>query len=238
VSIVGTNLFPVTDDWSHSIVNGTLPISLDGVSVSMGRKPAYVYHISPGQINVLAPDISSGPGSVTVTTATVTSAALTATVSQYGPAFFLWPASQVVATHLDYSYAVQAVTFSGLTTVPAKPGEAIVLWATGFGLTSPAAPDGVVVSSTPTYGTLSGACHTRQWNPAHPGNDRGSLITRGYTAECSIGGITAHKDSYARWEVVAGAARDPLRAFFKLVGHSSATFWRGLGSSPIPEAEK
>jgi len=120
VSIVGTNLFPVTDDWSHSIVNGTLPISLDGVSVSMGRKPAYVYHISPGQINVLAPDISSGPGSVTVTTATVTSAALTATVSQYGPAFFLWPGSQVVATHLDYSYAVQAVTFSGFRPSPVK----------------------------------------------------------------------------------------------------------------------
>ena len=136
-------------------MNGTLPISLDGVSVSMGRKPAYVYHISPGQINVLAPDISSGPGSVTVTTATVTSAALTATVSQYGPAFFLWPASQVVATHLDYSYAVQAGTFSGVTTVPTRPGEAIVLWATGFGPTSPAAPDGVVVPSTPTYNTLA-----------------------------------------------------------------------------------
>jgi uncharacterized protein (TIGR03437 family) len=155
VSIVGTNLSLGTDDWSHSIVNGTLPISLDGVSVSMGGKPAYIYYISPGQINVLAPDISPGPVSVTVTTANSTSAAFSATVSQYGPAFFLWPASQVVATHLDYSYAVQAGTFSGLTTVPAKPGEVIVLWATGFGPTSPAAPDGVVVPGTTTYNTLA-----------------------------------------------------------------------------------
>ncbi len=122
VSIVGTNLSLATDDWSHSVVNGTLPISLDGVSVSMGGKPAYIYYISPGQLNVLAPDTSPGPLSVTVTTPTATSAAFTATVSQYGPAFFLWPASQVVATHLDYSYAVQAGTFSGLTNRSGQAG--------------------------------------------------------------------------------------------------------------------
>jgi uncharacterized protein (TIGR03437 family) len=87
-------------------------------------------------------------------TPTATSGAFTATVSQCGPAFFLWPASQVVATHLDYSYAVQAGTFTGLTTVPAKPGETIVLWSTGFGPTTPAAPDGVVVPSTSIYDTL------------------------------------------------------------------------------------
>jgi len=51
--------------------------------------------------------------------------------------FFLWPGSRVVATHLDYSYPIQVGTFAGVTTVPAKPGEVIVLWATGFGPTSP-----------------------------------------------------------------------------------------------------
>ena len=91
----------------------------------MGGKSAYIYYISPGQINVLAPDISPGPVSVTVMTPSGPSAALTVTVSQYGPAFFLWPESQVVATHLDYSYAAQAGTFAGSTTVPAKPGETI-----------------------------------------------------------------------------------------------------------------
>ncbi len=155
VSIAGTNLSPVTGDWSNSIVNGALPTSIDGVSVSMGGKPAYIYYISPGQINVLAPDISPGPVSVTVTSTPVTSAPFTAMVSQYGPAFFLWPASQVVATHLDYSYAAQAGTFSGLATVPAKPGETIVLWATGFGPTSLAPPDGFVVPSTTAYYTLA-----------------------------------------------------------------------------------
>jgi uncharacterized protein (TIGR03437 family) len=153
VSILGTNLSPVTDNWSNSIVNGALPTSLDGVSVSMGGKPAYMYYITPGQLNVLTPEIGPGPVSVTVTTPSGASAAVTATVSLYGPAFFLWPSSQVVATHQDYSYAAQAGTFTGLTTVPAKPGEVIVLWATGFGPTTPPAPDGPVVPSTQSYAT-------------------------------------------------------------------------------------
>ena len=45
-----------------------LPTTLDGVSVTMGGKPAYVYFISSGQLNVLAPDLGSGPVPVTVTT--------------------------------------------------------------------------------------------------------------------------------------------------------------------------
>ena len=155
VTILGTNLAPKTDDWSNSVVNGKLPTSLDGVSVTMGGKPAYVYFISPGQINVLAPDVAPGPTSVTVTTAGGTSAALTTTASQYGPAFFLWPGNQPVATRQDFSFAVKAGTFSGATTTPAKPGDVIILWATGFGPTIPAAPAGVAVPGDQTYSTAS-----------------------------------------------------------------------------------
>src|ERR1019366_2973172 len=155
VTILGTNLAPKTDDWSNSVVNGKLPTSLDGVSVTMGGKPAYVYFISPGQINVLAPDVAPGPTSVTVTTAGGTSAALPTTASQYGPAFFPWPGNQPVATRQDFSFAVKAGTFSGATTTPAKPGDVIILWATGFGPTIPAAPAGVAVPGDQTYSTAS-----------------------------------------------------------------------------------
>ena len=155
VTILGTNLAPKTDDWSNSVVNGKLPTLLDGVSVTMGGKPAYVYFISPGQINVLAPDVAPGPVSVTVTTASGTSAIFTATASQYGPAFFLWPGSQPVATRQDYSYAAKAGTFSGAATTPAKPGEVLILWATGLGPTIPAAPGGVAIPSDQTYSTAS-----------------------------------------------------------------------------------
>jgi uncharacterized protein (TIGR03437 family) len=56
-----------------------------------------------------------------------------------------------VATHSDYSLAVANGTFPGATTIPAKPGEFIILWGTGFGPTNPPAPAGVVVPSGQVY---------------------------------------------------------------------------------------
>jgi uncharacterized protein (TIGR03437 family) len=155
VTIQGTGLAPKTDDWSNSIVNGALPTSLDGVSVSMGGKPAYIYFVSPGQVNVLVPDVPPGPVTVIVTTAGGTSAPVTATASAYGPSFFVWPGNQAVATRTDYSYAVKAGTFAGTTTVAAKPGDVIILWATGFGPTNPVAPLGVATPGSGTYPTAS-----------------------------------------------------------------------------------
>ena len=155
VTIQGTGLAPKTDDWSNAIVNGALPTSLDGVSVSIGGKPAYVYYISPGQINVLAPDVPPGPVTVTVTTAAGTSAAFSTTASAYGPAFFVWPGNQAVATRTDYTFAVKPGTFAGATTVAAKPGDVIILWATGFGPTNPVAPPGMATPGSGTYPTAS-----------------------------------------------------------------------------------
>jgi uncharacterized protein (TIGR03437 family) len=155
VTIQGTGLAPQTDDWSHAIVNGALPTSLDGVSVSIGGKPAYVYFISPGQLNVLAPDVSTGPVSVTVTTAIGTSAAFATTANAYGPSFFTWPGNQVVATRQDYSFAAKSETFSGAITVAAKPGDVLVLWGTGFGPTQPAAPLGASVPASGGYSTAT-----------------------------------------------------------------------------------
>jgi uncharacterized protein (TIGR03437 family) len=155
VTIEGTNLAAQTDDWSNSIVNGALPTMLDGVSVSMGGQAAYVYYISPGQLNVLAPNVPAGPVTITVTAPGGTSTSFQTTADAYGPAFFLWPGNQVVATRTDYSYAVKAGTFAGATTVAAKPGDVIILWATGFGPTTPAAPPGVAVPSTTGYPTAT-----------------------------------------------------------------------------------
>ena len=155
VTIQGTGLAPKTDDWTNSIVNGALPTSVDGVSVTMGGKPAYVYFLSSGQLNVLAPDLPAGPINVTVTTPVGTSANFAATASVYDPAFFLWPGNQVVATRTDFSFAVKPGTFAGATTVAAKPGDVVILWATGFGPTTPAAPSGVGVPSDQTYETAT-----------------------------------------------------------------------------------
>jgi uncharacterized protein (TIGR03437 family) len=70
-----------------------------------------------------------------------------------------------VATRLDYSLAAKADTFAGLTTVPAKPGDVILLWGTGFGPTSPAAPVGVTTPSDQTYSTTIAAVVTVNSTP-------------------------------------------------------------------------
>lgn len=152
-TIQGANLAPLTDTWANSIVNGNLPTSLDGVTVTIGGKPAYLYYVSANQINLLAPDLAAGPTQVTVRTAAGTSSTFTVNASQYGPAFFTWPNSQAVATRQDFSLAARDGTFAGASTIAAHPGDVIILWGTGFGPTSPAAPSGVVVPGDRTYAT-------------------------------------------------------------------------------------
>jgi len=152
-TILGTNLATVTDTWAHAIVDGKLPTKLDDVSVSVSGQPAYVYFISPGQINFIAPNVGPGPQQVIVTNSVGSSTAFAATSSAFGPAFFLWPESQAVATRQDFSLAAKAGTFAGVNTVAAKPGDVIILWGTGFGPTTPAAPVGEETPSDKTYST-------------------------------------------------------------------------------------
>jgi uncharacterized protein (TIGR03437 family) len=153
LTIKGSNLSPVASDtWDKSIVNGNLPTSLDGVSVSVAGKPAFVYFISPGQINVQAPDVGTGPVPVAVTTPSGTSVAVTANVVAQAPAFFLWPGSQAVATrNSDASLAVKNGTFAGATTAAAKPGDVLILWGTGFGPTTPPVAAGIQVPADKIY---------------------------------------------------------------------------------------
>jgi len=152
-TILGSSLASVTDSWNNSITNGKLPTTLDGVKVTIGGQPAYLAYISPGQINFVAPEAAAGQHQVVVTNSAGSSAAFSVTVATYAPAFFLWPGSQAVATHQNYTLAAASGTFAGAVTVPAKPGEVIILWGTGFGPTTPAASPGVETPSSSTYAT-------------------------------------------------------------------------------------
>jgi uncharacterized protein (TIGR03437 family) len=166
ITITGSNLASTTDTWANAIVNGKLPTTLDNVSVSVGGQQAYIYYISPTQINAIAPSIGTGSMPVTVTSGSATSSAASASSLTLQPAFFLWNGKYAVATHTDGSLAAANGTFSGVTTVPAKPGEYVVLWGTGFGPTSPAAPSGVVTPTDQTYSTASAVSVTIGGAPA------------------------------------------------------------------------
>ena len=143
VALFGTNLAPAGDSrlWNTSteIVNGKLPTSLDGTSVTVNGKAAVVEYISPTQVNIQPPDDTAvGPVPVVVTTSGGTSAAFTATLAQFAPGLFPGSAAPyIVAQHgADNSYITQSA--------PAKAGEVIVLWGTGFGPANPAVPAGQV----------------------------------------------------------------------------------------------
>ena len=176
ITIQGSNLAGSIDTWDNSISNGNLPTSLDNVTVSIGGQAAYVAYVSPTQINAVAPDADTGSVSVTVTNSNGTSTAATAVAQAEQPAFFQW-GNYAVATRADYSLAVQNGTFSGLTTVPAKPGDVLILWGTGFGPTTPAYPAGTEVPSTTTYYTANYVTVTVGGVPA---TVYGSALAPGY----------------------------------------------------------
>ncbi len=152
VAIFGTKLSQRTYTWqAGDIVNGKLPTSLQGISVTINGLPAYIDYISPTQINVLAPDDPTvGPVQVQVTTAEQTSNAVTAQKSQFAPAFLTLEGAHVAALHLDYSLVGAPNLLPGAVTTPAKPGEIIQLYAVGFGPANPPQPTGQqVAAATP-----------------------------------------------------------------------------------------
>jgi uncharacterized protein (TIGR03437 family) len=65
------------------------------------------------------------------------SAPVTVNVAPILPGFFLFPRYFVAAARADGSYVGPAGLMDGVSTTPAKPGETIVLYGTGFGPTSP-----------------------------------------------------------------------------------------------------
>ena len=80
VEIKGTNLAPAGASriWQGSdFFGGQMPVQLDGVSATVNGKNAFVYYISPAQVNILTPpDAIQGTVQVKLTNAGVISAAV------------------------------------------------------------------------------------------------------------------------------------------------------------------
>lgn len=149
ISVHGFRLATTTRAWTASdIVGSQLPTNLDGVSVTINGKSAYVYYISPTQINVQAPaDALSGTVQVVVSNSLGISASTTVRLQSVLPGFFRLSENYVMATGSAGNYIGPEGLVSGLTTVPARPGETIVLWGTGFGPTNPAIEPGETVNT-------------------------------------------------------------------------------------------
>ncbi|MGB7760052.1 MAG: hypothetical protein WBL61_09495 [Bryobacteraceae bacterium] len=177
VEIYGANLAPASVGasglaWSSapSFAFGQMPTQLQGVSAAVNGKPAYIYFISPTQVNVLTPlDSTTGPVAVTVNNGTTTSAAFTANMQAVSPGFLRFgDGIHIAAEHANYDLLGPAsMSVPGYTFTPATPGETILLFGDGFGLPSSTLTRGsdVQLGALPTWPqvTFGGTTATVQY---------------------------------------------------------------------------
>jgi uncharacterized protein (TIGR03437 family) len=152
VSIYGSNLARATTQWS-----GDFPVSLGGTSVTINSKPAFLWFVSPTQINLQVPDdLTTGPVQAVVTTA-AGKASATVTLAAVSPSFSLLDSRHVTGIILrsDGSGAYGGGTYDiigptgsalGYRTVAARAGDIVELFGVGFGPTNPAIPAGHLFS--------------------------------------------------------------------------------------------
>ena len=138
ISIFGTNLASGSRGWMASdFVDNRLPTQLDGVGVSIGGKPAYVAYVSPTQLNVLVPDLAPpGPYELQVVTPSGTTNSVSMPVAQFAPALFRFDAAggrYAAAVHPDGTYVGDPALLAGIGATPARPGEIVSLYGSGFG---------------------------------------------------------------------------------------------------------
>ena len=176
-SLSATDLGPNGLVWSAApeFASGRMPAQLGGVSVKVNGKPAYIYYVSPTQVNVLTPlDSSLGSLNVQLTNGTNASAPFSVNVKAVVPAFLLLGATKYIAsTHANGSLLGPAsMSVPGYAFTPAQPNETVILYATGFGLPSTTLVDG----SASQFGAL----------PALP-----VLLIGGATAKVEFAGVVS-----------------------------------------------
>ena len=134
-------------------VGGKLPTRMDEIGVEIAGRPAYVYFISPGQLNVLAPmDEADETVNVRVTTPGGWSDSFSVRKSRFAPGFFMLdPEGRKYVIGLRYpdnALVGKSSLYPGVT-VPAKPGDLLTLYGTGFGQTNPPIQNGEMPVAAP-----------------------------------------------------------------------------------------
>jgi uncharacterized protein (TIGR03437 family) len=144
IEIYGSNLAGTTRGWATADFTGSTanhaPTSLDSVSVTINGRTAFVNYVSPTQVNVQVPDSFPKAGSypVVLTYQAQISAPYSFTINPVEPGL-LAPASfnvggrQYVAAVHGANNALVANNIPGVPSAPAKPGETIVIYGTGWG---------------------------------------------------------------------------------------------------------
>jgi uncharacterized protein (TIGR03437 family) len=169
-SVTGSNLAPATRIWRpEEIVEGVLPINVEGTEVRVNGRSAAVYAVGPSQINFQVPDgLTDGAVQVQVVNSGAPSNTISASLRQRVPELFRFlPSAYAVALHTNYRIAARPDQFPGCTDATlcpaseAAPGETILLYGTGLGATSPASRVGTAIGAPVP---VSGAVQVRFGN--------------------------------------------------------------------------
>ena len=154
VAIKGTNLSNTSPGRGWN-ANENFPTSMDGTSVTINGKTAFMYYVSPGQVNVQAPtDTSLGPVSVVVMNNGVSSAPFTATYQSNSPALLQWGGGQWAYALITNGNAFVGNPAVIPNTVSAHSGDSLTLWVTGLGTTNPPLPAGQQPTTFPAIATM------------------------------------------------------------------------------------
>lgn len=181
-SIFGTDLaFGRGPQGAENAVATPLPTSMGGVSVKVGDRFAPLIFVSPTQINAMIPYEVTG-ASVPVTIVTGPNAAgntFTVSLSPTAPGIFFVDLSGrqqgAILNASDNTFAAPVGTSLGH---PARPGDVVVIFASGLGPVTPALPSGVAAGaggttiptlSSPPSVTIGGIPATVQFAGLAPG---------------------------------------------------------------------
>ena len=154
VSIFGSGFAPQGFSRSPrlSLNEARFPTELGCVALEVAGLRAPVTFVSPTQINAQLPSLTiTGPVDIRVIlnpgrTNEIRGASQSVPIQARAPAFFTFTGSTIAAQHNNFTpLADPAVIPAGR---PARPGDSIILYGTGFGLTVPAFQAGEIADRT------------------------------------------------------------------------------------------
>jgi len=157
VDIFGSNLAGASRGWSPGdFIEGRAPTALEGVTVTVDGKPAFVNFVSPTQVTVQAPaDLTPGRSAPVVVSYQGQSSA-PAMLTIKGTAGGLLAPAQFNVNGKQYVAAVSLRTGAFVATrsipniggVPARTGETLVFFGIGFGPVTPGPVAGQIATGT------------------------------------------------------------------------------------------
>jgi uncharacterized protein (TIGR03437 family) len=147
--------------WTPADFNGSnAPTSLDGISVSINGKAAYVWYISPTQLNVQAPeDTLIGNVAISATNCNAASSPFVLARQALAPGLLAPPSfasgsTQYLAATFasDGAYVLNSTLGAalGVNSRPAKSADLIIAYGVGFGDVTPSIPAGTIVGQSNT----------------------------------------------------------------------------------------